>query len=1257
MIDNGAMVILLGHRRVDLDARLVSWEGGQDRLTPTEAKLLGYLHDRLGQAVSRDELLEQVWGYAPSVRSRTVDTTVRRLRNKIEDDPITPVHLLTAYGVGYQLAVTEVPDEQPDAPTHAALGPFDLLELLGRGGSGEVWRAVHRRSGGAVAVKLLTERHTRTTSVQRAFQREARAAARLDHPHVVRLLDLGAVDDSAARATGLPEGTPWLAMELGTGSLSRLRGRLAWEELRTVLLHTLDALAHAHARGLVHLDVKPANLVVGCGTSEGRVSGFRLTDFGIARAVTASTRGELGGTPSYMAPEQVRGAWRDIGPATDLFGLGCTAWALATGQPPFRHRGSRKRLARGWEALPELRPTVPVPDGFRDWLGKLLERESHDRFQRAAEAAQALRELGEAGRPAAAAEGEASTAAHTELPTELFTDVALSAVQPEMAPRTRTLSVEALPADQVWWRREPPPTPIQLADAGLALLPLREAMFVGRERARKELWERLLQVRDGQGPQVLEIAGDGGLGVSRLGRWLAERAHELGIAEVVVCGADQGGVREAIRNWLRCDGLDREATHERVRRFLARHGARQRYLPSLVTAALEGRAGRDGPRILARLLEQAASRRTVLLLLDDAHRLDDGLAVVLALLERGPNRVATVLTVAEDQAHAGDAARTLRSLRARPEHLRCALGPLDAAEQAALVRRVITLEAGVEARLLELAGGNPSLLLQQVADWSEREMLVPGDQGFRLGPGAVTSSESGALWLDRVDRVGASEPLELAAALGRRFDRSTWKAVARTDALLPFEAAGLVTESGGQYALASEALRAGLEERARAGGRWKAHHAHCVSRTDRRRGWHLLEAGRAEEAVAHLLASAVEDLEAMRTREAGAHLDLVERALDAAGVDVGDRRRGEAAAVRLRVLDQTASRKELHAAAATLATRARAFDWPVVGVALRVAGRALLGHSDASLGEASLREAVSWCEDHGDLEEGVRALASLASHLAYRGQPQAGVDEARTAVARADALGEDEARVSARLALSLALQLARQPCLEPAREAVELADASGRTLWWLNATERLMDAQMGTGDDATDTAHRLLGVSRERGWLRQASHALNALGEMARKRGDRVDAELAYRQVIELSDVSTWSRQGDYSRLNLALLLLGEGSSVEVRELAGPVAERGAAQKHPPIEGAARAVLAAAAAQGQHFDQLQAELTRYRAIDAEVRLADRDLALAWSFAAEACEAHEQRERARACWEEAAAQHLRTGHPDRAHAARERLREL
>jgi len=385
--------LTLGDRRIHLDQRWVVWPGGEAKLTETEAALLRYLVAR-DEPSSREDLLSAVWGAASGIRIRTVDTSVRRLRKKIEADPVQPIFLLTVYGVGYRLVLPEtVPTPAPQP--FAALGPFDLLDLVGRGASSEVWSATHRRSNTRVAVKIMNGRHLADASASTAVLREARAAASLDHPNIVRLLDLGEVGTRASRATGYKAGTPWLAMELAGGALSSFKGQLRWSELREVLLRALDALAHAHARGVVHLDVKPGNLLVGCGVGEGasRTAGLRLTDFGVARAVDERSSGSIAGTPHYMAPEQIRRAWRDIGPWTDIFGLGATAWALVTGRPPFDAGSTRAVLTRGWRPLPELRAMMATPEGLEDWLRRLMARQPYDRFTRAAEAAEALKAL------------------------------------------------------------------------------------------------------------------------------------------------------------------------------------------------------------------------------------------------------------------------------------------------------------------------------------------------------------------------------------------------------------------------------------------------------------------------------------------------------------------------------------------------------------------------------------------------------------------------------------------------------------------------------------------------------------------------------------------------------------------------------------------------------------------------------------------------------------------------------------------------
>ncbi|MCO4772502.1 MAG: serine/threonine protein kinase, partial [Deltaproteobacteria bacterium] len=158
-----------------------------------------------------------------------------------------------------------------------ALGPFVLESILGRGGMAVVWRARHQEQGDPVAVKVLTSDGARNPLFFKTFRSEARGAAGLDHPGIVSVYDHGLVDDAADEASAgtLLSGSPYLVMEIaGPGTLTRHKGRLAWPELQGVLLGLLDALAHAHARGVVHRDIKPANVLVG---DDGTV---KLTDFG-----------------------------------------------------------------------------------------------------------------------------------------------------------------------------------------------------------------------------------------------------------------------------------------------------------------------------------------------------------------------------------------------------------------------------------------------------------------------------------------------------------------------------------------------------------------------------------------------------------------------------------------------------------------------------------------------------------------------------------------------------------------------------------------------------------------------------------------------------------------------------------------------------------------------------------------------------------------------------------------------------------------
>jgi hypothetical protein len=244
------------------------------------------------------------------------------------------------------------------APPQAAgergrLGGYRVLQVLGSGGMGVVFEAEDPQLRRRVALKALLPVLAASPAARQRFLREARAAAAVRNDHVVTIYQVG--ED---------RGIPFLAMELLHGETLEARlhrdGRLPLAEVLRVGRETAEGLAAAHEKGLVHRDVKPANLWLEAGT--GRV---KILDFGLAHAASDDTRltrsGALVGTPGYLAPEQVQGGVG--GPRSDLFSLGCVLYRMAAGALPFRGTDALSALAALAVETPrpvrELNPEVP----------------------------------------------------------------------------------------------------------------------------------------------------------------------------------------------------------------------------------------------------------------------------------------------------------------------------------------------------------------------------------------------------------------------------------------------------------------------------------------------------------------------------------------------------------------------------------------------------------------------------------------------------------------------------------------------------------------------------------------------------------------------------------------------------------------------------------------------------------------------------------------------------------------------------------
>ncbi|MBM4279246.1 MAG: hypothetical protein FJ137_00310 [Deltaproteobacteria bacterium] len=277
------------------------------------------------------------------------------------------------------------------------LGSFVLERPIARGGMAEVWRGVHTGEQMPAAVKVLTGPRARDEAYVRALKNEISAVARLDHPGIIVLYDRGEVTGLAEEQSGgrLTKGSPWFAMEMCShGALSPRRFPLPWRPTRLLLLSLLDSLAHAHARGVVHRDLKPGNILLSA--PDDPRPGLKLSDFGIAQALDhdGAAADAHSGTPRYMAPEQFAGRARAIGPWTDLYALGCIAFQLATGQAPFAGDPLRLAVAHSHDPVPTMRGVhESFPPGFEAWMLRLLEKEPRDRFRVAADAAWALLQL------------------------------------------------------------------------------------------------------------------------------------------------------------------------------------------------------------------------------------------------------------------------------------------------------------------------------------------------------------------------------------------------------------------------------------------------------------------------------------------------------------------------------------------------------------------------------------------------------------------------------------------------------------------------------------------------------------------------------------------------------------------------------------------------------------------------------------------------------------------------------------------------
>ncbi|MEZ6185045.1 MAG: tetratricopeptide repeat protein [Planctomycetota bacterium] len=395
------------------------------------------------------------------------------------------------------------------------IGHYEVHDELARGGMGVVYRATDTRSGARVVVKLLK---APSEGARRRLLREAEALGRLVHPSVLTLYD-----------AGLHEGQPFLVLPYVSGESVQDRldrgGPLPPDEAREVALQVGEGLAAAHALGLLHRDVKPANVLV-----DRRLHGqVKLADFGLVLGTALegeedlrlSASGQFLGTPGYAPPEQGQGRLAELGPAADVYGLGGLLYAMLSGRPP-RGWSSLPQALDGFEASVEALPKQ-VPSWLADLVTRCLERAPQDRPP----LEEVLREL-----RAGAASPRASTRRRGALPLLAVAGALLLGVgllrsaRPgaEPSPSAPTPAPAAGPEDAralgeqgaAWVQEERPQEALEVLERALELDPTDALAHANRGRALVQLgriedailaFDRALELDPGCAPA---LAGRGG---------------------------------------------------------------------------------------------------------------------------------------------------------------------------------------------------------------------------------------------------------------------------------------------------------------------------------------------------------------------------------------------------------------------------------------------------------------------------------------------------------------------------------------------------------------------------------------------------------------------------------------------------------------------------------------------------------------------------------------------------------------------------
>lgn len=683
---------------------------------------------------------------------------------------------------------------------------YQIRRELGRGGMGYVYLCRDLVLDERVALKLMPKSKMRAQSRSRQtkrsggkrrhddawfFYEEARALAGLHHPSIVRARDYGMLGD----------GSPYLVMDVAPGrSLhewiyrAKMEGLLPWPIVWTILDQVLAGLAHAHARGVIHGDLKPSNILLDRPPNDDPPRIYIL-DLGLAWLIrdpvdhrldgspeVAPTVRYGAGTPGWMAPEQIRMATPHIGPATDLYPLGCLLYTLLVGDEPFDGTNQELLEQHKREPLPDFELPDGVPEGVREILLRMTQKWPWQRYMFAGDARRAWQQH----RP----EGTAVLGPSPTAPGLL-----------ERESHSLVSDISTIPDD----------TPFQVATQAVStpgLLGVRPSPFVARSREREHLLDIVQEITESPKPmhRFVLLSGTAGVGKSRLAEWLCQEVHERGLmlplrARYRKIAAPLDGVVGALVQHYRLEKASRN-TVERVlmqvwrvrpedddgRTWVAGAASwlcRTPYDPETVGPTGK-RFAINRPElrwlVMRETLIHTARSRPILIWLDDLHRAPADTFQRLARLHRDMTSVPVLLlgTMRNEDVVSDTTAR------ARIELLLDDLGgermeiePLDVHETHALLRETLPLSDQAVGIAAKRAKGNPLFALQLLHAWALRGELKLQAGLYRVPETALSTpaQTTADLWEERLNALQEKlRPAALAAsALGGDIRRDVLK--------------------------------------------------------------------------------------------------------------------------------------------------------------------------------------------------------------------------------------------------------------------------------------------------------------------------------------------------------------------------------------------------------------------------------------------------------------------------------------------------